>query len=139
MTQSEIKSIEFAAYIGIDWADQKHDICLQKSGSKQIESLRLDHKPDSISNWVSELRRRFQGKPIAIALEQERGALLYSLMHYEFIVLYPVNPQALASYREAFTTSGAKDDPGKPLYARPVRLATTAMSSSSSTGFFICE
>ena len=32
-------------------------------------------------------------------------------MHYEFIVLYPVNPQALASYREAFTTSGAKDDP----------------------------
>jgi transposase len=111
MTQSEIKSIEFAAYIGIDWADQKHDICLQEVGSKQIESLRLDHKPDSISNWVSELRQRFQGKPIAIALEQKRGALLYSLMHYEFIVLYPVNPQALASYREAFTTSGAKDDP----------------------------
>ena len=32
-------------------------------------------------------------------------------MHYEFIVLYPVNPHALASYREAFATSGAKDDP----------------------------
>ena len=43
MTQSEIKSIEFAAYIGIDWADQKHDICLQEAGSKQLESLRLDH------------------------------------------------------------------------------------------------
>lgn len=111
MTHSEINSTEFAAYIGIDWADQKHDICLQEVGSNRIESLQLDHKPDSISNWISELRERFLGKPIAIALEQKRGALLYSLMHYEFIVLYPVNPHALASYREAFATSGAKDDP----------------------------
>jgi transposase len=111
MTHSEIKSTEFAAYIGIDWADQKHDICLQEAGSNQIESLQLDHKPDSISNWVSQLRQRFQDKPIAIALEQKRGALLYSLMHYEFIVLYPVNPRALSNYREAFATSGAKDDP----------------------------
>jgi transposase len=111
MTHSEIKSAEFAAYIGIDWADQKHDICLQEAGSNRIESLQIDHKPDSISNWVSELRQRFQGKPTAIALEQKRGGLLYSLMYYEFIVLYPVNPHALASYREAFTTSGAKDDP----------------------------
>jgi transposase len=111
MTLSEIKSTEFAAYIGIDWADQKHDICLQEAGSNQIEALQLDHKPESISNWVSQLRQRFRGKPIAIALEQKRGGLLYSLMHYEFIVLYPVNPRALSSYREAFATSGAKDDP----------------------------
>jgi hypothetical protein len=52
MTHSEIKSTEFAAYIGIDWADQKHDICLQEAGSNRIESLQIDHKPDSISNWV---------------------------------------------------------------------------------------
>jgi transposase len=111
MTHSEIKSIEFAAYIGLDWADQKHDICLQQAGSNRIESLQLDHKPDSISNWVSQLQQRFQGQHIAIALEQKRGGLLYSLMHYEFIVLYTVNPKALASYRQAFATSGAKDDP----------------------------
>ena len=111
MTYSEINSTEFAAYIGLDWADQKHDICLQEAGSNQVEPLLLDHKPDSISNWVAQLRQRFQGKPVAIALEQKRGGLLYSLMHYEFIVLYPVNPKALASYREAFATSGAKDDP----------------------------
>src|SRR5262252_8236481 len=54
MTQSEIKSTEFAAYVGIDWADQKHDICLQEVGSNQVESLQLDHKPDSISNWDDE-------------------------------------------------------------------------------------
>ncbi|HYR42041.1 MAG TPA: hypothetical protein VER98_03390, partial [Terriglobia bacterium] len=32
-------------------------------------------------------------------------------MMHDFLVLYPVNPKALARYREAFRTSGAKDDP----------------------------
>jgi hypothetical protein len=30
---------------------------------------------------------------------------------YDCFVLYPINPKALARYREAFSTSGAKDDP----------------------------
>ena len=32
-------------------------------------------------------------------------------MMYDFLVLYPINPKALARYREAFRGSGAKDDP----------------------------
>ena len=137
MTHSEIKSTEFAAYIGIDWADQKHDICLREAGSNRIESLQIDHKPDSISNWVSELRQRFQGRSIAIALEQKRGALLYSLMLYEFIILYPVNPHALASYREAFKTSGAKDDPVDADLLRELKLRSLVLPSSVKTLWFI--
>lgn len=30
----------FAAFIGLDWADKKHDVCLQVAGSADIESLR---------------------------------------------------------------------------------------------------
>lgn len=111
MTNSESIPLEFAAYIGLDWADQHHDICLQEAGSRQTETARIEHKPETLVAWVSELRQRFQGRPVAIALEQSRGALLYALMHYDFIVLYPVNTNTLASYREAFTPSGAKDDP----------------------------
>ena len=111
MTHTEIQSTEFAAYVGLDWADEKHDLCILEAGSNRIETLKLDHKPESICNWVAQLRQRYQSKPIAIALEQKRGAWLYSLMHYEFIVLYPVNPKALASYRDVFASSGAKDDP----------------------------
>jgi hypothetical protein len=33
------------------------------------------------------------------------------LMGYECFELYPINPKELASYREAFRPSGAKDDP----------------------------
>src|SRR5215831_4926311 len=71
----------------------------------------LEQKPDVIHEWVAELRQRFQGQTVAIAIEQRKGAVVHALMMYDFVVLYPINPKALASYRKAFRTSGAKDDP----------------------------
>jgi transposase len=46
-----------------------------------------------------------------VALEQGRGPVLYALLKYDFLVLYPVNPRTVADYRRAFKISGAKDDP----------------------------
>ena len=102
---------EFAAYIGIDWADQTHFLSLCEADSQKVERYKLDHKPEALVQWISELQQRFPGRRVALALEQSRGALVYALMKYEFLVLYPVNPKALAKFREAFYVSGAKDDP----------------------------
>jgi transposase len=102
---------EFGAYIGIDWADQKHVISLRITGSKQAERSELAQKPEALAAWLSALQQRFPGQRVAVALEQSRGALIYALMGYDFLVLYPVNPKSLAKYREAFYPSGAKDDP----------------------------
>ncbi|MBA2335165.1 MAG: IS110 family transposase, partial [Blastocatellia bacterium] len=33
------------------------------------------------------------------------------LLKYDFLTLYPVNPQTLSKFREAFSPSRAKDDP----------------------------
>lgn len=111
MTQSDIKSIEFAAFIGIDWADQKHDISLQENQSTRIETSIINHTSDDLIDWITSIQQRFGGKPVAIGIEQKRGALIYALMQYDFIVLYPINPKSLANYRKAFVVSGAKDDP----------------------------
>ena len=111
MTISEINHLEFAAFIGIDWADQKHDIHLHIVETGKAEPLILPNKPEKISDWVAGLRQRFGGRPVAIALEQKRGALIYALMNYEFLVLFPINPLSLVRFREAFATSRAKDDP----------------------------
>ncbi len=100
----------FTAFIGIDWADAKHDICIQAAGDKQREFCRLAHKVDAIDDWAQSLYRRFGG-PIAVALELSKGPLVYALQKYDFFVIFPVNPSTLAKYREAFTPSGAKDDP----------------------------
>src|SRR4029453_8013322 len=102
---------EFAACIGIDWAEAKHDICLQAAGSEKRECSTLDHQPDTINEWVSTLRTQFKGQPIAICLELNKGPLVSALRQHDFLVLFPVNPLTLARYREAFTPSQAKDDP----------------------------
>ena len=71
----------------------------------------MEQKPTAIHQWVAQLRLRFAGRPVAIALEQSRGALLYALMQYDFVGLFPINPKAFHSYRKALRLSGAKDDP----------------------------
>ena len=102
---------EFAAFVGIDWADRKHDVCLLAAGSSKRELSVLPHRPESIAQWAEELRQRFGGRPIAVCLELAKGPLVYALQRYPFLVLFPVNPTTLAKYREAFHVSGAKDDP----------------------------
>src|SRR3989454_1875918 len=101
----------FAAFVGIDWADAKHDVCLQAAGSTKRECFQLTHTPEAIDAWVSTLRTRFNGHPIAVCLELNKGPLVSALRKYDFLVLFPINPITVARYREAFTPSRAKDDP----------------------------
>ena len=102
-----------AAFIGIDWADQKHAIVLRAAASTaSLEHRSIGAEPDALAEWVLEVRERFAGQGrILVCLEQSRGALIHFLMGYECFELYPINPKQLASYREAFRPSGAKDDP----------------------------
>ena len=102
---------QFAAYVGLDWGDQRHSVHLQVSGQPKAESFELEQKPEALHEWVARLVERFQGRWIAIAIEQRKGAVIHALMMYAFLVLFPINPKALARYREALYTSGAKNDP----------------------------
>jgi len=60
---------EFAAFVGIDWADRKHDLCLLPAGAAKRESSVLPHRPEAIVQWAEQLRTRFAGRPIAVCLE----------------------------------------------------------------------
>lgn len=102
---------EFAAFIGLDWADAKHDVCIQATGSERREFLVLAHSPEAINAWVQTLRTRFNGQPIAVCLELNKGPIVSALRNHDCLVLFPVNPLTVAKYREAFTPSRAKDDP----------------------------
>ena len=102
-----------AAFVGIDWADQKHDIALRALSSQaKLEHHRIESQPEALADWVLELRERFGSQAkILICLEQSRGALIHFLMGYDCFELYPINPKQLDNYRKAFHPSGAKDDP----------------------------
>ncbi len=103
--------VEFAALIGIDWSDKKHDSCLVDTATGAQELSVVKHPPESLDEWARSLRTRFGGAQVAVCLEQSRGPLIYALLKYDFLILCPINPKTLARFREAFTPSRAKDDP----------------------------
>ena len=102
---------DYAAFIAIDWADRQHVFSLQEAGQSTKETGTLEQKPEVIGPWVAKLRERFGGRLVAVALEQSRGALIHALLSYDFIVIYPLHPSTVAKFREAFKSSGAKNDP----------------------------
>jgi transposase len=102
---------EFAAFVGIDWAEQKHVLALQDRQAGRIEIGEIKHTPEAVDAWAMELAQRYEERPIAVALEQVRGSLVFMLTKYKHLVIFPIHPATLANYRKSFRPSGAKGDP----------------------------
>jgi transposase len=110
MVMNEQDTVIYSAYVGIDWADSKHDVCIQSPVSKTREFAVIRHRSEAIDVWMKDLHRRYGGT-IAVAVELSKGPIVSALQKYDFIDIFPVNPGSLAKYREAFQPSRAKNDP----------------------------
>lgn len=102
---------EFAAFVAIDWGDQEHAWALEVPGCPRRESGSFAQTPEAIATWVAELTKRFEGRPVAVGLEQARGALIYALSQYAHLALYVIHPGSSSRYRALVSPSGSKDDP----------------------------
>jgi len=102
---------DFAALIGIDWADRKHDICEVNCQTNKQHLTVISSQPKEINAWANELKQKYNGRLVAVACELKKGPLIYALSKFSHIVLFTINPSSVAKYRKAFTHSGAKDDP----------------------------
>jgi len=107
---NEQEAVGYSVYVGIDWADSKHDVCIQPKFSDEREFAVIRHRAEAIDAWVKDLHQRYGGH-IAVAVELTKGPIVSALQKYDFIDIFPVNPSTLAKYREAFQPSRAKDDP----------------------------
>ena len=105
-----LNNTSYVAFVGIDWADTKHDVCVQAADGDEREFDVIPHQVERIDEWAHALHRRF-GSPIAVAVELSKGPIVYALQKYDFIEIFPINPTTLANYRSTFHPSGAKDDP----------------------------
>jgi len=104
------QAVVYSVYVGIDWADLKHDVCIQPNNSEVREFAVIRHCAEAIEAWVKGLQQQYGG-PIAVAVELSKGPIVSALQKYDFIDIFPINPATLAKYREAFQPSRAKDDP----------------------------
>ena len=108
---SDACEVDYAVFVGFDWGSEKHSIALQVAGSSKIEMYTLKQTPEELHGWLLKLLDKFAGRPVAVAIEQTKGAVIHALLGYEFVHVFRINPQSLASYRKAFSPGGAKDDP----------------------------
>ena len=109
--KSAEQKAQFAAYVGIDWADREHVWSLQVAVTGKREHGEVGHSPEEVEEWINGLMARFPGQQLAVALEQSRGALMNMLSKYQQLVLFPVHPATISRLRAALYPSGAKDDP----------------------------
>lgn len=98
-----------AAWIGLDWGDKEHAFAIQDAAGKS-QTGTLPHSAENLHAWLKTLGERYGARPIALAIEASRGAVIHALLEYPWLMIYPINPITSARYRSAFTPSGAKDD-----------------------------
>jgi hypothetical protein len=52
---------QFAAHVGLDWADKKHDVCVQfKNGERTFHVI--EHTPEALDIWLTELHQKVKGR-----------------------------------------------------------------------------
>jgi transposase len=105
-----MKTTDYAALVALDWGDKTHAFALQIEGTQVIESGTIEATPEALLDWLGKFHERCQGKPVALAIEAGRNALLRVLVAHTWLTIYPVHSATSARFRRAFTPSGAKDD-----------------------------
>src|SRR5438132_368058 len=97
-------------WMGADWAGQAHVLAIRTSNGV-TRTCSVEQKPELLDQFFLGLRQEHPQSRIGVCIEQTRGALIYALMKYDFLVIYSINPRSLADFRRAFYVSGAKSDP----------------------------
>jgi transposase len=110
-SQNSSPADSFAAFVGVDWAERQHAFAILEPGATAPRGCgEFAQQPEAIAAWADDLKRRYGGRPVAVAVELSRGPLVHALRDYQHLVLFPINPKQFANYRKAIHASEKKDD-----------------------------
>ena len=100
---------------GIDWAETHHDVALLDTSGRLVAKARVSADAAGFTRLV-ELILTHGGSPseTPVALETDKNLFVVALAGAGFTV-YPINPRAVARYRERHAQAGGKSDPGDAL------------------------
>jgi Transposase/Transposase IS116/IS110/IS902 family len=99
-------------FVGIDWAEAHHDICLLDDEGKVLARSRII---DGLAG-VAALHELIASHAdtsgdVVIAIEIDRGLLVSAMVGAGYQV-FAINPLSVSRYRDRHHLSGAKSDPG---------------------------
>ena len=98
-------------YIGIDWADDHHDIHVTDDSAAPLDSFSIPHSYDGMKKLRGRLGKSSSDPGnVLVAVESHQGLLIYALLEAGYLV-YPINPKAMDRYRDRYRMSSSKSDP----------------------------
>lgn len=98
-------------FCGIDWASERHAVCVLDDAGKTISTFEVTHSADGLEQLVARLRRLSDPAGLPVAIERPDGRLVDRLLEAGHPVV-PVQSNAIKAWRDAEVLSGAKSDPG---------------------------
>lgn len=97
-------------YVGIDWANDHHDIVITDDSAKTLDQFRIDHSCGGFALLHSHIaNHKIPPRFVLIAIETRRGLLVHDLLQKGYTV-YAINPKAVNRYKDRHVLSKAKSD-----------------------------
>jgi hypothetical protein len=100
-------------FCGIDWAEDHHDIALVDAGGQLLARRRISDDAAGLALLLGLLTEHGDSAddPVPVAIETPRG-LLTACLRATGRKVYPINPLAVARYRDRHSVAGRKSDHG---------------------------
>jgi len=101
------------AFCGIDWAEDHHDVAVVDRDGGLLARARISDDAAGFARLLELLAGHGDtaGNPVPVAIETPRG-LLVACLRATGRDVYPVNPMAVARYRDRHSIAGRKSDHG---------------------------
>ena len=115
-------------YCGIDWAENHHDIAVVDRDGQLLARRRISDDATGLAELLALLAEHGDTAedPVPAAIETPRG-LLVACLRATGRKIYPVNPMAVARYRDRHSVSGGKSDHGDSFVLANVLRTDMAM------------
>lgn len=99
-------------YVGIDWSERHHDLCVLDEDGTQLARARVPEGIEGVAKLHGILAEHVEDpEEVIVGIETDRGLLVAALVAAGYQV-FAINPLSVDRYRDRRTTSGAKSDPG---------------------------
>jgi transposase len=109
---NSISEVKVVFYVGVDWAENHHMVCVMDEGGSVLFHKKIPDSPQGLA-WLHDTIATLDVEPsdVAIGIETDHGLFVQALAATGYQV-FPINPFMISRYRQRYSTSGKKSDPG---------------------------
>jgi transposase len=98
-------------YLGIDWSERKHDVCMINECGEVLQQLVIAHTPEGFLELDTARRKMgIEARECVVGLETAHNLLVDYLWDQGYEQVYVLPPNAVKSAQGRYRQSGAKSD-----------------------------